>query len=91
MAGITRVSDATTEDLLRELRARGFVCMPAGEISLLTESGYMREFYRFAQHTKTYRKAWELTEEKLHTLFLINRYTNYGSIRRALSRRRKKK
>lgn len=76
---------------MRELRARGFACMPAEEINLLTEAGYMAQFYRFAAHAKTYRKAWEMTEDKLFNLFLLNRYTNYGSMRRALSRHRKKK
>jgi len=92
MAGLKpNLQDATTAELIRELNARGLHCLTLADIAMLTEPGYMAEFYRFAQFAKNYREAWEMTEGKLQALFLLNRYTNYSSMRCAVSRYRRKK
>ena len=92
MAGLkTNLADIPTADLISELNARGLHCLSPDDVRMLTEPGYMAEFYRFAQFAKNYREAWEMTEDKLRALFLLNRYTNYSSMRCAVSRYRRKK
>ena len=92
MAGLKPIlADVPTEDLIRELQKRGLHVLPFTDVALLTEDGYMAEFTRFTTIAATYKQAWMMTEAKLSAIFRTSRYNNYGSMRSAASRYRRKK
>ena len=48
---------------------------------LSTFTGYLQIFYEYCRITKTYEKAWELTENEHFQIFGWNRYSCYDSFR----------
>lgn len=87
----SNLKDINTAELVREMEMRGFVCIPKDDLAILTVNGYFAEYRRQMSLHKTYRKAWEATEDKLYLLFGIEKYHSYSSLRSAVWRKKTKK
>jgi len=77
-------------ELIAELQSRGYNVFQKCEIDLLHDYGYFACFFEFSQNAKSYKEAWELTEQKLMQNFGVTRYVNYDSFRSAFWRYRKR-
>ncbi len=48
--------------------------------------GFIDKYYEFVVEGYTFRKSYELTEERHHEIFGANRYSNYESFKVILSK-----
>tara|TARA_R100001163_G_scaffold61623_1_gene51757 strand:+ start:504 stop:722 length:219 start_codon:yes stop_codon:yes gene_type:complete len=59
-------------------------------IALLTPDGFDRKFWDNASKTKTYKEAYEQTEQEYQKYFLKRKYSDYNSYRNCRDKRIKK-